>query len=77
MYAFFKTTFDIQKENLFARKIIPKDRDLATVSFISYKVGCSKENFSEVLCSEKWPAGIIVKELIQKNSFVLQPKTTP
>ena len=31
IYAFFKT-----KENLFARKFIPKDRDLATVSFISH-----------------------------------------
>ena len=60
---------------MFAKKIIPKDRVIATVSLISYKVGCSEKNFKEVLCSEKWPAGIVVEEFMQKKLIRATSKT--
>ena len=50
IYAFFKTTFDIQKENLFASKIIPKHRDLATVSFIVYLIKLDAHRKTLVKC---------------------------
>ena len=73
IYEFFSSTFKLNKEDIYAVKIIPKDRNPETITFISFKIGCSEGNFKKIMCNEKWPLGIMVKEFLPKNSALLLP----
>ena len=74
---FFSTTFNSLKQDIYVTKIVPRDRDPSTMSYISFKIGCTSDIFKDVLCSEKWPVGIFVKEFVLKNGFTLQPRPNP
>ena len=77
MADFFTTSFSTKKEDLHITKIIPKNRDPATITYISFKIGCTSGVFKEVMCGERWPVGIFVKEFTLKNGFTLQPIPNP
>ena len=56
----FRRNFNVQRNDINVTKLTPKYRDIATISFISFKVGCSSNCFGEALCSEKWPVSVLV-----------------
>ena len=74
VYKHFMDILNMRKNDISVIRLVPKDKDLKTFSFISFKIGCSLNCFDKVMCSEKWPVGIVVKEFVEiKNSLVLQP----
>ena len=77
IYDFFSSTFSLSKDDIHVHKIIPKDRGFSTVSFSSFKVGCSEVHYKKILYKEKWPVGVVVKEFVPKNLVSLHPKPLP
>ena len=76
IYEFFSSTFKLYKEDIFASKILPKHRDLSTVSFPSFKVGCAEVHFNYILCREKWPVGVLVKGFVKNKLLFAKSKVS-
>lgn len=59
-----------QTEQFQVRKLVKKDQEIATYSFVSFSVACSTEIFNTLLDAQKWPSYCQIREfdLNQKTS---------
>ena len=52
-------------------RLVPKDKDVTTLSFVSFKVSLDPELKDRALNAASWPAGLLFREFIDqpKNSY--------
>lgn len=49
-------------------RLVPKGRDISSLSFVSFKIGINAELKSRALLSSTWPKGILYREFCDDNS---------
>lgn len=73
-------------EDVVAFRLVPKDRDISTLSFVSFKVGMKQELRAKALTASTWPTGIYFREFEEKGrreqnfwkpSETAHPEVTP
>lgn len=68
----------LKTKNLQVTKLIPRGKDIRTLTFVSYKIGVPLELKSTALASETWPRGIRFREFEDSRSnkqFFWRPAT--
>lgn len=73
--AMVKANMDID-DNLVVVKLIPKEKDITTLTFVSFKVGLDPSMKSKALDPETWPQGVLFREFDDYGSqkFRFPPK---
>lgn len=69
----------LKTTNLRVVKLVPRGKDIRTLSFVSYKIGLPMELKSTALATETWPRGIRFREfedLGMKKQFFWRPEAT-
>lgn len=67
----------LSTENIEVVRLVAKNKDIRTMSFISYKVGVEMELKSVALSSSTWPKGMLFREFIddRKSENFWRPQT--
>ncbi|XP_049300531.1 uncharacterized protein LOC125774297 [Anopheles funestus] len=55
-------------DDVIARKLVPANRDLSTLTFSSFKVGLSLELRERALSRSSWPVGTVFKEFSERRT---------
>lgn len=63
--AIIKSKFGIK--TMKCSKLVPADRDLATLEYVSFKVLVPENGFVKFLDSNSWPSGVIVREFVPRT----------
>lgn len=67
---YIKNTIGITSPDIAVRKLVKKDKDLSTYSFVSFCIKCSTPNFSKLMDPVCWPSTCRIRE------FDLELKTS-
>lgn len=65
--AYVKNTFDLRDEDVRCWSLVPKNRDITTLNFISFKIGLP-EGTTDVHLTHMWPKGSVVKPFVNRTS---------
>lgn len=57
-----KESIGIASDDINVRKLIKKDRDISTYSFVSFRITCSSANFSKLMDPMYWPSNSHIRE---------------
>lgn len=66
--AYVRDEFGIEIDQLKARKLIKKDREVSSYTFISFKITCPANLFGGLMDVNKWPANVQIRE------FTMSPR---
>lgn len=50
-------------------KLVPKDRDVSNLTFVSFKIGLPVDLKTKALDPTTWPEGLMFREFEQLNNF--------
>lgn len=62
MMAYIRDDLGIKDDQLEVRKLVKKDRDISSYSFVSFCIMCSANMFGTLLDVNKWPAYSQIRE---------------
>lgn len=67
---YIKDSIGIPAADFDVRKLVKKDRDISTYSFVSFRITCSQSNFTTLMQTHHWPSNSVIREfdLEQKSS---------
>lgn len=68
--SYIKDSIGIPATDFVVRKLVKKDRDISTYSFVSFRITCSQSNFTTLMQTHHWPSNSVIREfdLEQKSS---------
>lgn len=68
--SYIKDSIGIAALDFDVRKLVKKDRDLSTYSFVSFRITCSQAHFPMLMQTRHWPSDSVIREfdLEQKSS---------
>lgn len=69
-----KGSIGIASTEFEVRKLVKKDRDITTYSFVSFFIGCKQANFSTLMQPMYWPSNSQIREF-EIDSQPHQPST--
>lgn len=52
------------------RKLVKKDREISSYSFVSFRITCSLELFDTLMDAKNWPSSVIIREFENSRSGV-------
>lgn len=77
---YIKNSIGITSADITVRKLVKKDRDISTYSFVSFRVTCSASNFATLMDPTCWPSSSQIREFeLEQGSSVgvrLSPLST-
>lgn len=56
------------KDQISIRKLVKKDREITSYSFVSFRITCTLDFFNTLFNVEKWPSSVVIRE------FEITPK---
>ncbi len=69
--SYIKNSIGIATPDITVRKLVKKDRDISTYSFVSFRITCSPSNFATLMDPTYWPSNSQLREfdLNRKSSM--------
>lgn len=59
---YIKESIGIAPAEFEVRKLVKKDRDITTYSFVSFRIACTQANFNQLMSPMYWPSGSRIRE---------------
>lgn len=67
---YIKESIGIVSTDTTVRKLVKKDRDISTYSFVSFRITCTETNFTKLMDPIYWPSNCQIREFeLEQQSF--------
>lgn len=68
---YIKESIGIKTDDINVRKLVKKDREISSYSFVSFRINCSSANFNTLMNPMYWPSNSQLREFeIERNASV-------